>query len=133
MVLTWTKVSGPQNGVASFTNPTMASTTASFNRVGTYTLQLDANDGQNDASGTMTVTVRGDPRGDFDGLNGTDGSDFLIWQRNYNHGDVGTGAPIVDANFHDPNYAKTHGDANGDRKVDGTDFLIWQQDYVFCH
>ena len=62
-----------------------------------------------------------------------DGQDFLIWQRNYNHGTAASGAAIVDANFADPNYAKAHGDADGNGKVDGQDFLIWQQDYSYGH
>ncbi len=44
---------------------------------------------------------------------------------------AGTGAPIIDANFNDPIYAKAHGDTNGDRRCDGTDFLIWQRWYFY--
>ncbi len=96
-------------------------------------LNLHASDSNLDANATCQVVIAEDPRGDFDGLNNCDGTDFLIWQRNYNHGKAGSGAPIVDANFNDPNYARKNGDANGDGKVDGSDFLIWQQDYVYCH
>ncbi len=133
VVCTWSVLSAPTNGAATFTNANSASTTASFNRIGTYTLQLDANDGTLHTAATMMVTVQEDPRADFDKNGVVDGLDFLIWQRNYNHGTAASGAPIVDANFNDPNYAKANGDANGDGKADGQDFLIWQQDYVYGH
>ncbi len=130
---TWSLISGPTNGAVTFTNPNAAGTMASFNRVGTYTLQLDANDSALHAVGTVTVTVQADLRADFDHNGVVDGLDFLAWQRNYNHGTAASGAPIVDANFNDPNYAKANGDANGDGKTDGQDFLIWQQGYMFGH
>ncbi len=133
VTVTWSLLAGPQNGIASFTNAHAASTSAGFNRVGTYVLRLHADDGNQTADANLAVTVLIDPRADFDKSGNVDGSDFLIWQRSYNHGAPGTGAPIIDSNFSDPNYAHSHGDANGDRKVDGTDFLIWQQDYVFSH
>ncbi len=132
-VVTWTILSAPANGVVTFTNANSASTTASFTRIGTYQLQLDANDGALHSTGAVTVTVQEDPRADFDKNGVVDGLDFLIWQRNYNHGAVASGAPILDANFNDPNYARANGDANGDGKVDGSDFLVWQQDYVYGH
>ncbi len=136
LVLTWSLLS--YSGVSTtqavtFTSTSAASTAAGFNRAGTYTLQLDANDGSLHTARTMTVTVQNDPRADFDKNAAVDGIDFLVWQRNYNHGTAASGAAIVDANFNDPNYAKANGDANGDGKVDGSDFLIWQQDYAFCH
>ncbi len=133
VVFTWSVLSAPANGVVTFTNATAAGTTASFTRVGAYTLQLDANDGALHTAKTMTVTVQLDPRADFDKNGVVDGLDFLAWQRSYNHGTAASGAPIVDANFNDPNYAKANGDANGDGKTDGQDFLIWQQDYVYGH
>ncbi len=133
VVCTWSVLAAPTNGVVTITNANSASTTASFNRVGTYTLQLDANDGALHAAATMTVTTQEDPRADFDKNGVVDGLDFLTWQRNYNHGTAASGAPILDSNFSDPNYAKANGDANGDGKVDGQDFLIWQQDYVYGH
>ncbi len=135
-VCTWSKLSfsgTSTNAAVTFTNANAASTTACFSRVGTYTLQLDANDGALHTSATMMVMVQQDPRGDFD-TNGTvDGMDFLAWQRNYNHGKAGSGAPIVDANFADADYAHAHGDADGNGKTDGSDFLIWQQDYTYEH
>ncbi len=133
VVVTWSVLSAPANGTVNFTNANAASTTAGFNRMGTYTLQLDANDGALETAATMTVTVQVDPRADFDNNGVVDGLDFLAWQRNYNHGTAASGAPILDANFNDPNYAKANGDANGDGKVDGQDYLIWQQDYVYGH
>ncbi len=133
VTVTWSVISAPQNGVVTFVNSHAATTSASFVRVGTYMLNLHASDSNLDANATCQVVIAEDPRGDFDGLNNCDGTDFLIWQRNYNHGKAGSGAPIVDANFNDPNYARKNGDANGDGKVDGSDFLIWQQDYVYCH
>ncbi len=133
LTITWSVLSAPVNGSVTFTNANAASTTASFNRIGTYTLQLDANDGSAHANSTVMVTVKQDGRVDFDSSGCVDGMDFLIWQRNYNHGTAASGAAIVDANFADANYARTHGDANGDGKVDGSDFLNWQQGYTFEH
>ncbi len=133
VVVSWSVLTAPTNGMVSFTNANAAATTASFTRIGTYTLQLDANDNSMHTALTMTVTVQEDPRADFDKNGVVDGLDFLAWQRNYNHGTAASGAPILDANFNDPNYAKANGDANGDGKADGQDFLIWQQDYVYGH
>ncbi len=131
--VTWSVLSAPANGVVTFTNANAASTTANFTRVGTYQLQLLATDSNLTSTGTMTVTVGTDGRADFDKNGVVDGLDFLAWQRNYNHGTAASGAPITDANFSDPNYAKANGDANGDGKTDGQDFLIWQQGYMYCH
>ncbi len=133
LTVTWSMVSGPVNGSVTFTDANAASTTAGFSRVGTYVLNLHAYDGNKTADANMTVKVTLDSRADFDGSANVDGSDFLAWQRNYNHGTAASGAPIVDANFSDPNYAKANGDANGDGKADGQDYLIWQQDYTFGH
>ncbi len=116
-----------------FTRPDVANGFVCFSRVGTYVLQLDANDGVLHTARTMTVTVLEDNRSDFDNNGVVDGLDFLAWQRSYNHGTASSGAPKLDANFADANYAKANGDANGDGKVDGSDFLIWQQDYTYCH
>ncbi len=133
VAVTWSVLSAPANGVVVFTNANAASTTASFTRVGAYQLQLLATDSNLSTTATMTVTVKVDPRADYDKNGVTDGLDFLAWQRNYNHGTAASGAPILDANFSDPNYAKANGDANGDGKVDGQDYLIWQQGYMYCH
>ncbi len=133
LAASWSVLSAPTNGTVNFTNANAASTTASFTRVGMYTLQLDANDGSLHTAATMTVTVQVDPRADFDNNGVVDGLDFLAWQRNYNHGTALSGAPMLDANFADANYAHANGDANGDGKVDGQDFLLWQQGYVYGH
>ncbi len=127
----WSVISGP--GIVQFADPNFAGTIASFSRVGIYVLRLSASDSTLVSTSDVTITVNEDPRADFNGDGHVDGSDFLIWQRNYNHGTAASGAPIVDASFEDPNYARANGDANGDGKVDGNDFLIWQQGYVFCH
>ncbi len=131
ILMTWSMVTGP--GAVTFADGGAAATTATFSRVGTYVLRLAASDSDQTAASDVTLTVNQDLRGDFSGDGQVDGSDFLIWQRNYNHGTAASGAPIVDANFNDPNYAKKNGDANGDGKTDGSDYLIWQQDYVYEH
>ncbi len=53
---TWSKVSGP--GTVTFADATATATTASFSALGTYVLQLTANDGALSGSDTVTVTVR---------------------------------------------------------------------------
>jgi YD repeat-containing protein len=55
----WTAVSGP--GLVIFGNPLAASTAASFDAPGTYTLQVLAHDGDLSASDVLTVTVQGLP------------------------------------------------------------------------
>ena len=54
--LGWTVANGNANNV-SFSNPTSAVTTATFNNVGIYTLRLSANDGFASNNATCTVTV----------------------------------------------------------------------------
>ncbi|MGB0064130.1 MAG: Ig-like domain-containing protein, partial [Terracidiphilus sp.] len=51
----WTQVSGP--GTVAFAAPNQASTTATFSQVGTYVLQLSANDTVNSGFAQFTVTV----------------------------------------------------------------------------
>lgn len=51
----WLKMSGPGNVV--FANPTSASSSASFDQVGTYVLQVSASNGAYVGSDTMQVTV----------------------------------------------------------------------------
>ncbi len=124
-VTRWSITSGP--GKVTFANAGALSTSATFTAYGTYILRLTASDSILPACDELTVRIK--RPGDFDGSGLVDGSDFLIWQRNYNHGTVASHEPIVDANFSDPNYANAHGDANGDGRVDGSDFLIWQRNY----
>ena len=57
--LQWSKVSGP--GTVTFTNPTNASTGASFSVAGDYTLQLTADDGVAQSTKNLTVQVRSAP------------------------------------------------------------------------
>ncbi len=118
--------SGP--GDVIFADANALTTTATFTRFGVYTLGLSAFDGAQ--TGHNTATVRVLLGADFNENGVVDGIDFLIWQRNYNHGTAASGAPIVDANFSDPNYARAHGDATGDGKCDGSDFLAWQRGYM---
>jgi RHS repeat-associated protein len=58
MTFAWIQVSGP--GIATFSNPTALTTTASFTIQGTYTLQLTATDALN-LSGSATVHVTVNP------------------------------------------------------------------------
>lgn len=51
----WSKVSGPGN--VSFGSATSPQTSVTFDKVGTYVLQLQATDGHKTASKTVTVTV----------------------------------------------------------------------------
>ena len=53
---TWNKVSGP--GTVTFANPASAQTTASFDKDGTYVLQLSASDTQLAGNATVTITVK---------------------------------------------------------------------------
>lgn len=57
--VTWTQVSGPEGGVASFMDDKAASTTVTFNIEGDYVLRLTASDGEK--TSTMDVTVHGVP------------------------------------------------------------------------
>ena len=52
--VTWTQVSGPEGGVASFMDDKAASTTVTFNIEGDYVLRLTASDGEK--TSTMDVT-----------------------------------------------------------------------------
>ncbi len=56
---TWSQVSGPEGGKASFLDASAASTTATFNREGDYVLKLTASDGE--LTGEKEVTVHGIP------------------------------------------------------------------------
>lgn len=53
----WSKVSSPTGGTVTFSNPSSASTNASFNIAGTYTLKLEASDSISTASDTVIITV----------------------------------------------------------------------------
>lgn len=57
--ISWSKVSGP--GTVSFTNSSIAATTATFSQSGAYLLRLSANDGELSASDEVTVTVNTAP------------------------------------------------------------------------
>jgi poly(3-hydroxybutyrate) depolymerase len=58
-VITWSKLSGP--GTVTFSPPNAAETLATFSTSGTYTLQLNADDGLLDTSDTVNVTVNPPP------------------------------------------------------------------------
>jgi hypothetical protein len=62
--------------------------------------------------GTRTDPSAGNAN--FDGINGVNGTDFLIWQRGV--GLAGTGTPAT-------------GDANGDTNVNAADLAIWRTQY----
>jgi len=55
LTISWSQVSGP--GTVTFSNPNTAITQATFPGVGTYVLQLTANDSQLNSSATTRVTV----------------------------------------------------------------------------
>jgi RHS repeat-associated protein len=55
LTFTWSVVSGP--GAVTFSNPSSATTTATFGSAGIYVLQLAASNSQNSASATATITV----------------------------------------------------------------------------
>ncbi len=52
----WQEMSGPPN--ASFANPALTNTTASFTAIGTYVLRLTGNDSELQSSDDVTITVR---------------------------------------------------------------------------
>jgi hypothetical protein len=54
---TWSQLSGP--GTTTFGDPSSVDTTATFSAVGTYVLQIEANDGQLSTTDQMMVTVSG--------------------------------------------------------------------------
>jgi RHS repeat-associated protein len=55
LAISWSKVSGP--GTVTFGNPSAAISTATFSTVGSYVLQLSANDSQLSSSSQVTITV----------------------------------------------------------------------------
>jgi hypothetical protein len=55
VTVTWSKISGP--GTVTFGNANAVDTTATFSTVGTYVLQLQANDSALSASDTVTITA----------------------------------------------------------------------------
>ena len=57
--VTWSKESGP--GTVSFEDSKAKTTTAKFSAIGTYVLKLTANNGQTNASSTLTVKVETPP------------------------------------------------------------------------
>jgi hypothetical protein len=59
VTVTWTKVTGP--GTATFAPSNTAGTDVTFSLVGSYTLQLSANDGQYTVNDTVAVTVTSTP------------------------------------------------------------------------
>lgn len=59
LTLTWSVVSGP--GSVTFSNPSTASTTATFGAPGTYLLRLSASDGVSANSATVSITVNPAP------------------------------------------------------------------------
>ena len=66
----WTKVSGP--GTVTFGNAAAPATTATFSLLGTYVLQLTANDGALSVSDAVTITIDSNPPNkgvDFAGTN----------------------------------------------------------------
>jgi len=54
-VVRWTKLSGP--GTVTFDDPATVITSAHFSKPGAYVLTLEANDGQNTSSSSLSVTV----------------------------------------------------------------------------
>jgi hypothetical protein len=56
----WTVVSEPGEGTAVIANPGQISTTVSLNSVGTYVLQLEADDGEKQGTDTLTINVYAD-------------------------------------------------------------------------
>jgi|GEM_PF-800862 len=57
---TWSQLSGPASGVATFANANAVATTVSFNFPGTYVLALTGNDGVLHSSANVTITVNPD-------------------------------------------------------------------------
>src|SRR5438105_8841956 len=55
LTITWTQVSGP--GVATFSAPNAATTTASFSMAGSYVLRLTASDMEFTVSDEVAITV----------------------------------------------------------------------------
>jgi RHS repeat-associated protein len=63
LVINWSKISGA--GTVVFSNPTAATTTASFSAAGVYVLRLEAGDGQLSASDDIQITANA-PASKFD-------------------------------------------------------------------
>jgi hypothetical protein len=80
LIATWSKVSGPGN--VTFTNPNLASTTATFSAAGTYILRLTANDSQSSSFSDAMVTVNS-------------GAVTAITQVSPNSGQQGQGGPLT--------------------------------------
>ena len=88
---TWSQVSGP--GTATFADPSVAVTTATFSAPGIYVLQLAVTDGL--VTGTGTVTINVDPPGTVTDLaisNSTPSSLTLAWTAPGDAGATGTAA-----------------------------------------
>ena len=93
---------------------------------GGFGLTTDAQHADGDANGDLAVdgsdlllwqrdfSVPIEMTGDFDGVAGVGAADLAIWQAGY--GMLGTASTL-------------HGDANGDHDVDGSDFLLWQRSF----
>jgi len=91
-----------------------------------FGLTTDATHADGDANGDLAVdgsdlllwqrdfSVPIEMTGDFDGVAGVGAEDLAIWQAGY--GMLGTTSTL-------------HGDANGDHDVDGSDFLLWQRSF----
>jgi hypothetical protein len=54
---TWTVVSEPNEGTAVIANPSQVATTATLTALGTYVLQLEADDGEYTGANTLTIHV----------------------------------------------------------------------------
>ena len=77
LVTTWSKISG--TGSVSFSNANALDSTATFTAAGTYTLQLEADDGELAPTDTMEVVITDPASGDFlDDFNDNDISDWTI-------------------------------------------------------
>ena len=61
LTIQWTAISSPAGSIVTFSQPTSATTQATFSAAGLYTLQLSAYDGQYTTTATTTVTVNQPP------------------------------------------------------------------------
>ena len=57
VILTWSMSSGP--GTVAITDPNTADTTATFSAIGEYVIQLQADDGEDTSTQTLTVNISG--------------------------------------------------------------------------
>ena len=57
----WSMVYGPAGGTVDFDDPTFVQTRVEFRLPGTYTLMLQASDGEKDANDLTVITVYADP------------------------------------------------------------------------